>query len=414
MNRMDDSPAAPVAALRLPKGLAQGGGAESTEVGGAVFWGSVNRALLGLVAAAVVPAALWAQPVAPGYEPNPGAAITQVGTRGANFLRIAPTARSRALGEPGVALLDGAGSLYYNAGAAALVEEISVTGSVTQLYGKDGMEHTYVGAILPIGGAGVIGVHALMFNSGNVEPTREATPYGADPLLGDFMEWRSLAVGATYARRITDRLAMGATGKLIQEGIDFAHVQWTALDLGLIFETGVYGLRLGMAIQHIGGDARFEGPGIYQTVDRQYRIFDEKILGSTMALRYDTEKMSLPTTFRMGVEAPVYGTATSFLGGLGGPHVLNVLGEVTDGFDTAVESRWGLEYAFRDMVFLRAGRHVMADDRRPTGWGLDGYTFGGGIRVPVLLGQRLSVDYAYSAMGILDNIQTFTFQIGSF
>jgi hypothetical protein len=253
-----------------------------------------------------------------------------------------------------------------------------------------------------------------MLASGNVRPTREATPYGADPLLGDFMEWRSQSFGATYARRITDRLAMGATGKLVQEGIDFASVKWTALDLGLIFETGVYGLRLGMAIQHIGGDSRFEGPGIYTTVEGQHRIFSENILGRDIAFRHDTERMTLPTTFRMGVEAPVFGTANSLFGRAGGPHVVNAIGEVTDGFDTAVESRWGVEYWFRDLLAVRAGRHVASDDRRPAGWGLDGYSFGGGLRVPIVLGQRMSVDYAYSALGILDKVQTVTFQIGGF
>jgi hypothetical protein len=370
-------------------------------------------ALLGLAVLAV-PARLDAQAVAPGFEPNPNAAITQVGTRGANFLRITPTARSRALGEPGVALLDGASSIYFNPGAAALIDGLSVSASASQMFGPKGIEHAYVAAVFPMSWVGVMGAHAVMLNSGNLNPTREITPYGADPLRGDFMEWRSLAVGLTAARRITDRLAMGATGKLVEEGIDFARARWVAMDVGLVFETGVYGLRLGMAIQHIGGDSRFEGPGIYATVEREHRIFTDAILGTTVPFRYDTERVVLPTTFRMGVEAPVYGSSTALLGGLGGDHMLNLLGEVTDGFDTSVESRWGAEYAFREMVFVRAGRHIVADDRRPGGWGLDGYSIGGGIRLPVFLGQRVALDYAFAAQGILDNVQTITIQVGGF
>jgi hypothetical protein len=354
-----------------------------------------------------------AQAISGGLQPNPNAAITQVGTRGANFLRIGPTARSRAMGELGVALLDGAGSLYYNPGAAAMNEEFSVAASYSRLYGDAGVEHTYVAAVLPVGGS-ILGLSALMLNSGNLEPTRESTPYGGDPLYGDYMEWRSLAVGATVGRRLTDRLAVGATGKLVQDGLDLAKAQWVAVDLGLTFETGVYGMRLGMAIQHIGGDARFEGPGIYNTIQRDRRVYDDKILGTPTAFRYDTEKMQLPTTFRMGIEAPMLGSADAILGGAGGPHSLNVIGEVADGFDTSVESRWGVEYSLRDMFFVRGGKHFRADDRRPGGWGLDGVTFGAGIQLPVLLGQRMSVDYAYSAQGLLDNVQTFTIQVGGF
>jgi hypothetical protein len=358
------------------------------------------------------PAEVAAQALGTGLTANPRANITQVGTRGANFLRIGPTARTRALADAGAALTGGAASLYYNPSMAALVDHFDVVASVTDMYRTLdlGMRHSFVAVAVPVG-AGAIGAHALMFTSGNIEPTREETPQGFDPLLGDFMEWASIAVGASYARRITDRLAFGGTVKLIREGIDFAKAEWTAVDLGTVFETGVYGVRLGMSILHIGGESRFEGAAIHGSVARQHRVDDFKILGSSLEYRLNTETMQLPTTFRLGVEAPLLGTETAALGGPIGIHAVHLLAEVTDGFDSAPETRWGVEYSFRDAFFLRGGKHFIAEDRRPNGNGLDGFSAGAGLKLP-LVGRMVHLDYAYAAMGMLGNMQTFTFQFG--
>jgi hypothetical protein len=357
------------------------------------------------------PAEVAAQAIGVGFEANPRAAITQVGTRGANFLRIGPSARARALGEAGTALVDGANSLYFNPAVAALTESFAVATSLTQLFGSEGLEHTHVALVVPVG-AGAIGAHALMLNSGNIQPTTEWSPYGFDTFLGDAMEWKSLSVGATYARRITDRLAIGATGKMVQEGVELAEIRWFGLDVGTVFETGVYGTRLAMSVLHIGGEARFEGPFTYGTVTRGYRVFEDKILGSTLYFRFDTEKIQLPTTFRMGVQAPLLGSAASIFGGAGGAHSLNLLGEVNDGFDTAVESRWGIEYSFRDLFFARGGKYFQNEDRSPLDM-TDNLSVGAGVRLP-FLGRNVSVDYSFTTMGVLDNVQTISFQLGSF
>ncbi len=355
---------------------------------------------------------LPAQTLETGLEPTGPARGHQTGTRGANFLRIGPSPRSRALADAGAALYQGAHSLFYNPSGAALAEGFEVAVSYTDLYGGSGLKHAFLGALLPIGDVGTIGAHAVVFTSGEIEATTELSPEGGDPIRGNVVEWNSVAIGLTYARRITDRLALGGTAKYVQEGIDFAHVTFFGFDIGTIFETGLFGTRLAAAITNIGGESRFEGPAIQGEIRQDLRAFNDRTLGSDLVFRFDTDKMEMPTTFRFGIMLPMIGTAESLFGLPGNQHRLDLLTEIDDGFDSDIEPRFGLEYSFRDLVFARAGKHFINENDAPWKWhsGLSG---GLGVRLPFLGERHISLDWAFTAMGILDSVQTFGFQIGS-
>ncbi len=355
---------------------------------------------------------LPAQTLEGGLEPTGPARGHQTGTRGANFLRIGPSPRSRALADAGAALYQGAHSLFYNPSAAALAEGFELAVSYTDLYGGSGLKHAFLGAVLPIGEVGTIGAHAVIFTSGEIEATTELSPEGGDPLRGDVVEWNAVALGLTYARRITDRLALGGTAKYVQEGIDFAHVTYFGFDIGTVFETGLFGTRLAASITNIGGESRFEGPAVQGEIRQDLRAFDDRTLGSDLTFRFDTDKMEMPTTFRFGIMLPMIGTAEALLGLPGNQHRLDLLTEVNDGFDSDIEPRFGLEYSYREIVFARAGKHFINENDAPWKWhsGLSG---GLGVRLPFLGERHISFDWAFTALGILDSVQTFGFQVGS-
>src|SRR5690606_8932064 len=135
----------------------------------------------------------------------------------------------------------------------------------------------------------------------------------------------------------------------------------------------------------------------------EHRIYDDKILGSPLRFRHDTEVLQMPTTFRFGLQTDLLGTPTALMGGAGGSHMLKLMADINDGFDTGLESRWGLEYSYRDILFLRAGKYAMQEDRGP--WDVtDGLSGGLGLKLP-LLGQSIGFDFAYTSMGLLDNVK---------
>src|SRR5690606_8741133 len=267
-------------------------------------------------------------------------------------------------GDAITASAEGGSGLFYNPAAAGLSESFSVAGTWTDLFAGAWISHTFMGAIIPTC-LGAIGARAFIPDSGEMLATSDLYPQGSDPALGDVVDWRSVAVGLSYGRRITDRLALGITGKYVQEGISFAKADWMAVDLGLAFETGVYGVTLAMAITNLGTEGRFEGPAVSGSVAREHRIYDDRILGSPLRFRHDTELLQLPTNFRFGLHTALLGTPTALLGGAGGRHVLNLLADINDGFDTGLETRWGLEYSYWDILFLRAGKYAMQEERGP-------------------------------------------------
>jgi len=367
--------------------------------------------ILGAACWALVGTPLAAQNIGTGIEPSGAARGHQTGTRGANFLRIGPSPRARALADAGTALTEGAAVLYYNPAAAALAERFELAGSYTDLYSGSGLKHAFLGVVLPISDAGALGLHTLVFTSGEMTATTELSPDGFDPLRGNIIEWNSVAVGLTYAHRITDRLALGGTAKFVQEGIEFAHVEFFGFDIGTVFETGLYGTRLAASILNLGGESRFEGAGITNEIDNDIRIYNDKILGSDLLYRLDTDVMEMPTTFRFAILTPMFGTPEALFGLPTTNHRLDFMLEVADGFDTDLETRLGLEYGYRQIFFLRAGKHWQNETDAP--WDFtDGLAFGAGLRAPLGEDTYLGLDYSYTAMGVLENVQSIGLQLG--
>jgi hypothetical protein len=368
--------------------------------------------ILGVACWALTGTPLVAQNVGTGIEPTGASRGHQTGTRGANFLRIGPSPRARALADAGTVLTGGATVLFYNPAAAALSERFELAGSYTDLYSGSGLKHAFLGAILPVGDAGAVGIHTLVFSSGEIQATTELSPNGFDPVIGNIVEWSSVALGVTYAHRITDRLALGGTVKYVQEGIDFAHVNFWGFDIGTVFETGLYGTRLAASIQNLGGESRFEGPATTRTLQSDLRYSNDLILGSDLNVRLNTDKMEMPTTFRFALMTPMFGVPEAIFGLPSTSHKLDFLLEVNDGFDTDLEPRIGLEYGFKQILFLRAGKHWQNESDSPWSFS-DGLAFGAGLRTPFLGDEGyFGLDYSYTAMGILDNVQTFGFELG--
>lgn len=350
-----------------------------------------------------------AQQTGIGLEPGGRQGITQVATRGANFLHIGTSARALALGEAYTAHAQGASGIFYNPASIAEIEQFSAAATYSDLYGGSGITHSFGALVLPVG-QGAIGLQFISFLSGKILATTELSPEGFDPVRGETVEWAAVAVGASYARRVTDLLSVGFTVKFAQEGINFAHANYFALDLGTKFYTGLYGVTLGAALTNLGPTGRFEGAAIQGEILDNQRVFPDRLLGHDVRFRLDTDRMQLPTAFRFGVRTDVLGTPASLLGVPAPGHNLVVLTEVSDAFDTDLQPRFGAEYSYRDVVFVRLGKKFFNEERGPWGF-LDGATAGLGVRIP-LLGRRLAVDYAYTELGDLNNIQTFSIEFG--
>ncbi len=278
---------------------------------------------------------------------------TRVGSRGANFLEVGVDARAMGLAGAYVALSEGVSALYWNPAGIAREPRFAAMLSYNDMYGDFGIDHIFGGVTLPLGEIGAVGVSIVQLTSGDILRTTENFPEGNDPAFGQNFEWSSVAFGVTYARRITDRLVAGVSGKFVQEGIEDANAQFFGGDVGISFRTGLLGTTLGASLLNVGSSGTFRGPLLR-------RIALDGVDGfvptdQTLRVDFGTDSWSLPTTFNFSVLWDLWGSAEAIFA----PHPDNSLILVTDlvdAIDTDIQARFGFEYSYRSIFFARVGK----------------------------------------------------------
>lgn len=363
---------------------------------------------IGTVGAATVLLSATVRAQGPGgILPTPQDTPNRQGTRGANFIHIGIGARGGAMAGAIGSSVAGPTAWFWNPAGAATSESFALAAGRQNLYADLGLDQTYAAFSVPALG-GVIGLHLNTLGSGPIKRTTEINPFG-ERLGGNTFEWTSTVVGLGYAKRLTDRLSVGGQAKYITEGIPDASTHWMALDIGTQFNTGLYGLVLGGAIQNVGGTARANGA----LIQRLITTADGSQLPEARRVQFFTNNTELPVEFRISVGADLLGGANSLMGGAGGKNALTAEISVTDATDYSTQYALGAEYSYRNMLFLRGGKRMYNDDRDR---GVDckmcvGLAGGFGLRFP-LFGRNVRFDYSYEGAGALQNNQIFSFEVG--
>jgi hypothetical protein len=318
--------------------------------------------------------------------------FSKVGTGSAQFLKIDAGARSVALGGAYVAMADDIFAMYWNPAGVARVEKKSIGGS-RKSYIAD-LNHNYLGLLLPLNEINSLGFHVIFMSTDPIEITTIDQPRGT----GTYYEYSNLAAGMSYSRWMTDRLTLGATVKYLRESIYRERAQGLAFDVGSLFDTGIYGIRLGMSLSNFGGSLRMDGPDIDAAVDTDPGNTGNRDTPS----RLRTLDWPLPLIFRMGVRLDL-------IGGLN-PQFKNERNRLTaaiainDPIDNNLRANYGLEYEWNHLVTLRAGYYSNYDANTL------GMTLGGGLNFN-LAGKLFTIDYAYQDFGILDSVHQYSLKL---
>ena len=365
------------------------------------------RAVAAVVSSAALMAGVADAQVGGTYiQPNRGAPITRVATRGAAFLSLGVGARALGLAGVFAATSNDLSSMYWNVAGLAEVQSPTAFLSQERLYGRSGLRNNYIAIALPALG-GAAGVSVTNFSSGQIGRTSEAWPEGNDPAAGSFVEWSAMSVGLHYARPFTDRLAFGMTGKYATEGIQFANADYIGVDVGVRFRTGLFGSTLGASIANLGSTGKMSGPAI----QRRFPANRDPLFPTQRTLEGEISPgtYQMPTTLRFAVQTDVYGGAEALFGAASGLHRLSTFADITDAVDTDIMPGLAAEYAFRNRFFLRVGTRFLNDERgTPSG----GSSVGGGIALPIGSSRRFLLDYAFRHNGELESNHVFSFQLG--
>lgn len=374
-----------------------------------VFGRTLLTMALGAMGSAVVTTGGYGQGVGQPLDFDPQEASTRVGTRAAQFLQVGVGARSQALGGAASAAALGVTALYWNTAAIAEADGFSAGYSAADLYDGSGITHDFLGVLLPTR-FGTIGASVIQLGSGQMTRTTEAFPFGGDPAVGATFEWVSLAVGLHYANRITDRLAVGAAAKIVNEGISGATADFVAVDLGTVFHTGVYGTVIGASLSNIGTSSRMQGGAVRDRFSpaRSEEAFESRRI---MDLEAVTGRLDLPTSFGIGTATSILGDPPALLGSHQ-HHSVTVMGQLWNAINTDLQTSLAVEYGFQDLVFLRFGKQWLnearADHRQGMGFGLSA---GAGLKAPLGQGRLFMLDYAYIRQADLNHTQIISFEL---
>lgn len=356
--------------------------------------------------------AMSAAPALAQLTADPTLPTTRIGTRGATFLDLGVGARAQAMGGAYTALADGVDALYWNSAGIADVDGFAAGFTQAALYGDLDINHTFFGAVLPVG-LNRFGLSVNILSSGDMVWTDadfpNPPPFGPDPNDQEStFEWTGMSVGAHYARPITDRLVFGGALKFITEGITEAEAQFVALDLGTKFETGLYGLTLGGSLLNLGTSASMDGQRLTTRINTggsEAQIGDFVRL---IDLQNDTREVELPTAFRFSLMADLIGSASSIISPNPDQN-LRLVWDLSDAVNTDLQTSVGAEYSFRDIAFVRVGKHWSNEAQISYDFSRNA-SVGGGIALPLSDVVDLRLDYAYTGMGDLDNVQVFSIQ----
>jgi hypothetical protein len=315
--------------------------------------------------------------------------VSRIGTTSGVQLLIPVGARSVALGTGVVSNVKGAEAIAYNPAGMPVSPKSELIVS-TMRYIAD-INHNYIAGTFNGGRIGTFGLSVKSTSFGKIEETTEFQPDGT----GNTYSPAFIVAGLSYARLLTDRITAGVTGKYIYEGVMQTSASTLALDFGVQYAFN-NSLRLGVVMQNVGGKLRYAG----RNLERPFQI-----PGSTpdaddgyfegVALASD-----IPSLFSFGL---------SYRVNIAEYNSVELLGNFINQNDAPDQMSAGLEYEYRNLIFLRGGYMMNAQNRDDN---IFGYSVGAGLKYGV--GNfDFQFDYAFRQItDYFDPNHVFTFIFG--
>jgi hypothetical protein len=314
----------------------------------------------------------------------------KIGTNAAPELQIPIGARGVALSGGYIANVTGVEAIYWNP-AGLSVGKSEVAFNYLNYFAD--MQMTNLAAGVQVGRVGALGVNVQVLNIGGIPITTIEAPEGT----GETLKPNYITVGATFARRFTDRINFGANAKLISESVGNMRASTAAFDLGLQY-ISPWNVSFGVVLRNLGGQMSFNGTSIE---------FDTSVPWSnpnatTRKTKLDMSSSELPTSMSLGL---------GYRYEIGSLQHINISGAYANNSYNLDHLAAGIEYDFKEMIFLRGGYAAALYPEDYPGSKSDDYQFGLcmglGLYIPVG-NTTVKVDYAYRDMQLFDANQYFS------
>jgi hypothetical protein len=297
------------------------------------------------------------------------------------FLKIGVDARGTGMGESFVAVANDVSALYWN--PAGLTESPNDQAIFTHTEWLVDLKHEFAGASYHLTPNDVVGAAFTSLHTDPMKVTTETEPGGT----GAYFSYGDIAIGATYARKMTDQFSFGITARYVRETIDMLKTQAVLIDLGTYYTMGIGSARFAVVVSNFGGNVSPSGSVVSGN-------------GSTVNT---FQSYSPPTMFKLGVAFEPYQSEE---------HRVTTSIQLNHPNDNAENIRLGVEYAYESMFFLRAGvkRTIGESLLYQSSSSAEDYTFGAGVRIPIAV-MTVNADYSYANFNLLGMVHRFTVEL---
>jgi hypothetical protein len=303
-----------------------------------------------------------------------------LGTSGAQFLKIAVGARAASLGGAFTSCGDDASALFWNPAGSVGVKNSALFASHEEWWAGTRLNHAaFVQSFDEIGS---FGLSFTSMSMDKIAVTTEEDPEGASGLTFDAQD---LMLGVSFARKLTEDFSVGVTAKYVHQRIWNESASGIAIDVGTLYRIGYRDLKLGMSVMNFGGELTFEGRDLMVDYDANALTATERLLPAQI----QAEGYPLPLQFQVGISmSPYISDGLSVL----------LAADVVHPNDNDELVCVGIETKVMQCLSFRGGYRFGDDTAR--------WSIGVGASVPAG-DMHIGFDYAYVSYDLLPSIHRF-------
>jgi len=313
----------------------------------------------------------------------PLAQTLKTGTTSAQILKINVGPRAIGMGGAFTSIADDITSVYWNPSGTANIQANEVYFNHSNLYMD--ISNDFAAISTNVSGFGSIGAFVSVLSVDEMLVRTVEQPEGT----GEFFNYGSIVVGLNYSRFLTENFSIGFNAKYINESIWNMSATGFAIDVGTLYKIPVLNeLRIAASVSNFGTKMQLAGRDVTEIVPAGAGG------GNFVNSNLELDKFDLPLLFRFGISADVIKEGTSRL---------TAAVDAIHPNDHTEYINSGLEYAWNEIIFIRAGYNSIFEEDSEKG-----LTFGFGLNYRIVDMIKVKLDYAYQDFGRLTEVHYFS------